>query len=118
MIQICGESIIILFKIIFEPSFCEAEFHNTLKKGNKATVYKKEKKLQCFIYGSFIIFLGTTSRSSFILKNFCTAKPLPIIHSIKTVFNSNVGGADVTGVFLVFSKAFNKVLHDELLLLN
>ena len=44
MIQICGESIIILFKIIFEPSFCEAEFHNTLKKGNKATVYKKEKK--------------------------------------------------------------------------
>ena len=58
--------------------------------------------------------LFTSSQSGFLPDNSCIAQLLSIIHEIYTAFDNN-SDADVSGVFLVTLKAFDKVLHSSYL---
>ena len=58
--------------------------------------------------------LFTPSQSGFLAGDSCIAQLLSIIHEIQTSFDSNPP-ADVRGVFLDISKAFDKVWRKGLL---
>ena len=58
--------------------------------------------------------LFTPSQSGFLAGDSCIAQLLSIIHEIQTSFDSNPP-ADVRGVFLGISNAFDKVWHKGLL---
>ena len=58
--------------------------------------------------------LFTSSQSSFLSRNSCTAQLLSIIHEIQSAFDDNPT-FDMRGIFLDISKAFDKVWHDEVL---
>ena len=136
MIKICGESITVPLKIIFEQSLKEKKFPELWKKANIVTVHKKEDKnliknyrpvslLPIFskvyervIYNALFNYfkdnkLFTYSQSGFLPGDSCIAQLLSIIHEIQTAFDNNP--VDVRGVFLDISKAFDKVWHIGLL---
>ena len=131
MIKICGESITVPLKITFEQSLKEKKFPKVWKKANIVPVHKKEDKnliknyrpvslLPIFskiyervIYNALFNYfkdnkLFITSESGFLPGDSCRAQLLSIIHEIQTVFDKNPA-ADVRGVFLDISKAFDKV---------
>ena len=58
--------------------------------------------------------LFTPSESGFLGDDSCIAQLLSIIHEIQTAFDENPT-ADVRGVFLDISKAFDKVWHDGII---
>ena len=58
--------------------------------------------------------LFTPSQSGFLPGDSCIAQLLAIIHEIQTAFDENPA-ADVRGIFLDISKAFDKVWHEGLL---
>ena len=130
MIKICGESITVPLKIIFEQSLKEKKFPEVWKKANIVPVYKKDHKnliknycpvsllpIFCKIYGRVIynsLFnyfkdnkLFKSSQPGSVPGDSCIAQLLSIIHEIQTV--------DVRGVFLDISKAFDKVWYIGLL---
>ena len=137
MIKICGESITVPLKIIFEQSLKKKKFPEVWKKTNIVPVHKKEDKnliknnfrvslLPIFskIYervidnALFIYFkdnkLFTPSQSGFLPGDSCIAQLLSIIHEIQTAFDNNPA-VDMRGVFRDISKAFDKVWHNGLL---
>ena len=137
MIKICGESITVPLKIIFEQSLKENKFPEVWKKANIVPVHKKEDKnliknyrpvslLPIFskiyervIYNALFNYfkdnkLFTPSQSGFLPGDSCIAQLLSIIHEIQTAFDNNPAD-DVRGVFLDISKAFDKVWHIGLL---
>ena len=57
--------------------------------------------------------LFTPSQSGFLRGDSSIAQLLSVIHEIQTAFDNNPT-ADVRGVFLDISKAFDKVWHDGL----
>ena len=58
--------------------------------------------------------LFTPFQSGFLPGDSCIAQLLSIIHEIQTAFDENPT-ADVRGVFLDLSKAFDKVWHDGII---
>ena len=58
--------------------------------------------------------LFTRSQSGFLPGDSCIPQLLSIIHEIQTAFDENPT-ADVKGVFLDLSKAFDKVWHDGII---
>ena len=136
MIKICGESITVPLKIIFEQSLKEKKWKYG-KKANIVPVHKKEGKnliknyrpvslLPVFskiyervIYNALFNYfkdnkLFTPSQSGFLPGNSCIAQLLSVIHEIQTAFDSSPA-VDVRGVFLDISRAFDKVWHIRLL---
>ena len=78
------------------------------------------KMFQRVIYNSLSNYfqsdrLFTPSQSGFLPGDSCIAQLLSIINEIQTAFDENPT-VDVRGVFLDLSKAFNKVLHDGIIL--
>ena len=136
MIKICNESITIPLKIIFDESLKNGVFPEIWKRAYVVPVHKKDKGLvknyhpisllpifgkifERVIYNSlFNYFLSnklfTPSQSGFLAGDSCIAQLLSIIREIQTAFDENPT-ADVRGVFLDISKAFDKVWHDGLL---
>ena len=137
MIKICNESITIPLKIIFDQSLKNGVFPEIWKRANVVPVHKKDDKslvknyrlislLPIFgkifervicnsLFNYFISnTLFTPSQSGFLPGDSCIAQLLSIIHEIQTVFDENPT-ADVRGVFLDISKAFDKVWHEGLL---
>ena len=137
MIKICGESITVPLKIIFEQSLKENKFPEVWKKANIVPVHKKEDKnliknyrpvslLPIFskiyervIYNALFNYfkdnkLFTPSQSGFLPGDSCIAQLLSIIHEIQTAFDNNPT-VDVKGVFPDISKAFDKVWYIGLL---
>ena len=137
MIKICNESITIPLEIIFDESLKNGVFPEIWKRANVVPVHKTDDKslvknyrpisllpifgkiFEKVIYNSlFNYFISnkrfTPSQSGFLPGDSCTAQLLSIIHEIQTAFDENPT-ADVRGVFLDISKAFDKVWHDGLL---
>ena len=137
MIKICNESITIPLKIIFDESLKNSIFPEIWKRANVVPVHKKDAKslvknycpislLSIFgkifervIYNSlFNYFISNKpfapSQSGFLPGDSCIAQLLSIIHEMQTAFDGSPA-ADVRGVFLDISKAFDKVWHDGLL---
>ena len=137
MIQICGESIAFPLKLLFETALKEKKFPDIWKLANVVPVHKKEEKkllknyrpisllpifskiFERVIYNSLFNHfvsnkLFTPSQSGFLAGDSCIAQLLSIIHEIQTSFDSNPP-ADVKGVFLDISKAFDNVCHEGLL---
>ena len=135
MIKFCEESITIPLKIIFEEALKCGVFLEIWKKANVVSVNKKEDKtlvknyrpisllpifskiFERVIYNSIFNYfisnkLFTPSQSGFLLGDY--AQLLSIIHEIQTAFDENPV-ADVRGIFLDISKAFDKVWHECLL---
>ena len=129
MIKIYTESFTIPLKIIFEESLKKQIFLEIQKKANVVPVHKKKDKnliknyrsnsllpifgkiFERVIYYSLFnhflsIKLFTPSQSGFPPGDSCIAQLLPIIHEIQTTFDSSPT-ADVRGVFLDISKAFD-----------
>ena len=139
MIKFWEESITIPLKplkIIFEEYFCGV-FPKLWKKANVVPVHKKEDKtlvknyrlisllpifskiFERVIYSSIFNYfisnkLFTPSQSGFLPGDSCIAQLLSIIHEIQTAFDENPV-ADVRGIFLDISKAFDKVWYEGLL---
>ena len=130
MVQICGKSIGLLLKLLFETALKGKKFPDVWKLANVVPVHKKEEinllKSYCLIsilpifseiferviYNTlFNHFLNnelfTPLQSGFLPGDSCIAQLLSITHEIQTSFNSNPP-ADVRGVFLNISKAFDK----------
>ena len=137
VIQIYGESIALPLKLLFETALKEKKFPDIWKLANVVPVHKKEEKkllknyrpislLPIFskifervihnpLFNHFVSNkLFTPAQSGFLPGDSCIAQMLSIIHEIKTSFDSNPP-ADVRGVFLDISKAFDKVWHKGLL---
>ena len=137
MIKICNESTTIPLKIIFNESLKSGVFPEIWKRANVVLVHKKDDKslvknyrpvsllpifgkiFERVIYNSLFNYfisneLFTPSQSSFLPGDSCITQLLSIIHEIQTAFDENPT-ADVRGVFLDISKAFDKVWHDGLL---
>ena len=137
MIHICGDPIALPLMLVFEMALKEKKFPDIWKKANVVTVHKKEendllrnyrpisllsgfsKVFERIIYNSlFNHLIGskrfTPSQSGFLPRDSCIAQLLAIIHKIQTNFDSKPP-ADVRGVFLDISKAFDKVWHKGLL---
>ena len=133
MIQICGESVALLLKILSEKALKEKKFPDIWKLGHVVPVHKKEEKnllknycpislLPIFskiferviynpLFNHFVSNkLFTPTRSGFLPGDSCIAQMLSIIHEIKTSFDSNPP-VDVRGVFLDISKSFDRVWH-------
>ena len=66
------------------------------------------KMFEIFIENKII----SSSQSGFKLEDFCINQLLPITHDIYSYFES----LEVRNVFLDISKAFDKVLHDGIIL--
>ena len=136
MIKFCEESITIPLKIIFDESLKCGVFPEIWKKANVVPVHKKEDKtlvknyrpisllpifsktFERVIYNSIFNYfisnkLFTPSQSGFLPGDSCIAQLLSIIHEIQTAFDENPV-ADVRGIFLDISKAFDKVWHEGL----
>ena len=137
MIKIYNESITIPLKIIFDESLKNGVFPEIWKRANVVPVHKKDDKslvknyrpisllpifgkiFERVIHNSLFNYfisnkLFTLSQSGFLPGDPCIAQLLSIIHEIQTAFDENPT-ADVRGVFLDISKAFDKVWHDRLL---
>ena len=137
MIKLCEESIVIPLKIIFEDSLKCGVFPEIWKKANVVPVHEKEDKtlvknyrpisllpifgkiFERVIYNSIFNYfisnkLFTPSQSGFLPGDSCIAQLLSIIHENQTAFDENPP-ADVRGIFLDLSKAFDKVWHEGLL---
>ena len=133
MTNICGESITVTLKIIFERSLKEKKFPQLWEKANIVPVHKKEvknliknyhpdsllpifsKTYERVIYNDIFNYfkynkLFTPFQSGFLPGDSCIAQLLSAILEIQTAFDNNPA-ADVKGVFLDFSKAFDKVWH-------
>ena len=133
MIKICGASITVPLKIIFEQSLKERKFPELWRKIDVVPVHKKEDKnliknyrpvslLPIFskiyervIYNALCNYfksnnLFTPSQSGFLPGGSCTAQLLSAIHEIQTAFD-NIPAVDVRGIFLDISKVFDKVSH-------
>ena len=132
-----GESIALPLKLLSEPALKEKKFPDIWKLSNVVPAHKKEEKIflknyrpisllpifskifERVIYNSLFNHfvsnkLFTPSQSGFLAGDSCIAQLLSIIHEIQTSFDSNPP-ADVKGVFLDISKAFDKVCHEGLL---
>ena len=137
MIQICGESIALPLKLLFETALKEKKFPDIWKLANVVPVHKKEEKkllknyrpisllpifskiFERVIYNSlFNHFVSNKlfkpSESVFLPVDSCISQLLSIIHEIQTSFHSNLP-VDVRGVFLDISKTFDKVSRKGLL---
>ena len=137
MIQICGESIALPLKLIFETALKEKKFPDIWKIANVVPVHKKEEKnllrnyrpisllpifskiFERVIYNCLFNYfvtnkLFTPAQSGFLPGDSCIAQLLSIIHEIQTNFDTNPP-ADVRGVLLDISKAFGKVWHKGLI---
>ena len=131
------DNIALTLKLLFETKLKEKKFPDIWKLANVVPVHKKEEKkllknyrpislLPIFskiflrvIYNSLFNYfvsnkLFTPSQSGYLPGDWCIAQLLSIIHEIQTSFDSNPP-ADVTGVFLDISKAFDKVWQKDLL---
>ena len=131
MIKICGESITVPLKIIFEQSLKENKFPEVWKKANIVPVHKKEDKnliknyrpvslLPIFskiyervIYNVLFNYfkdnkLCAPSQSRFLPGDSCIAQLLSIMHEMQTGFDNNPP-VDGKGVVVDVSKAFDKV---------
>ena len=137
MIKICGESITVPLKIIFEQSLKENKFPEVWKKANIVPAHKKEDKnliknyrpvslLPIFskiyervIYNVLFNYfkdnkLCAPSQSRFLPGDSCIAQLLSIMHEMQTGFDNNPP-VDGKGVVVDVSKAFDKVWHIGLL---
>ena len=137
VIKVCEESITIPLKILFDESLKCGVFPEIWKKANVVPVNKIEDKtlvknyrpisllpifskiFERVIFNSIFNYfisnkLFTTSQSGFLPEDSCIAQLLSIIHEIQTAFDENPV-ADVRGIFLDISKAFDKVWHEGLL---
>ena len=133
MIKICSQSRTLPLKIIFEHSIKTGKFPEIWEKANIVPVHKREHKMlvknyrpisllrifgkmfERVIYNSLFNYfqsnrLFTPSQSG----DSCIAQLLSIIYEIQTAFEENPT-ADVRGVFLDLSKAFDKVWHDGII---
>ena len=137
MIKICSQSLILPLKIIFEHSLKKGKFLEKLKKANVVPVHKKEDKMlvknyrpisllpifgkmfERVIYNSLFNYfqsniLFTPSQSGFLPGDSCDVELLSTVCEIQTAFDENPT-ADVRGVFLDISKAFDKNWHDGII---
>ena len=137
MLQICGESIALPLKLLFETALKEKKIPDIWKLANVVPAHKKEEKnllknycpisllpifskifervIYNFLFNHFVSNkLLTPSQSVFLPGDSCVAQLLLIIHEIQAIVDSNPP-ADVRGVFLDISKAFDNVWHKGLL---
>ena len=132
VIQICDESIALSLKLLFKTTLKEKKFPDIWKLTNVFLFTKKEESLlknyrpisllpifseifERVIYNSFFNHFVSNKRftrlpSGFLPGNSCIAQLLSIIHKMQTNFDSNPP-ANVRGVFLDISKAFDNVWH-------
>ena len=137
MIQICGDSIILPLKMIFESAIRLNHFPDSWKKGNIIPVHKKESKnlvknyrpisllpifgkiFEKIIYNKLFQYLQenkflSDNQSGFRSGDSCISQLIAITHEIYKAFDGNPS-LETRGVFLDISKAFDKVWHDGLL---
>ena len=133
MIKMCGESLALPLKMIFEVALNDGVFPDDWKKGNIVPVHKKDLKTMLINYRPIsllpifakifekIIFtsmfeyfieneLFTVCQSGFLPDDSCTSQLLSIIHEMQKSFDKSPT-IDVRGIFLNISKAFDKVWH-------
>ena len=136
MIKLCGNSICKPLSIIFKDCLSEGKFPHEWEKANVAPVHKKGNKqrlenyrpisllpicskiFERLIYNDMFTFFTENNliypnQSGFRPGDSCVNQLLAIIHEIYKSFDE---GFEVRGVFLVISKAFDKVWHEGLLL--
>ena len=137
MIKMCGESLALPLKMIFEAALNDGVFPDDWKKGNIVPVHKKDLKTMLINYRPIsllpifakifekIIFtsmfeyfieneLFTVCQSGFLPGDSCTSQLLSIIHEIQKSFDESPP-IDVRSIFLDISKAFDKVWHKRLI---
>ena len=137
MIQLCGDSIILPLKIIFENALRTGCFPDSWKKGNIIPVHKKSSKqdvsnyrpisllpifgkiFEKIIYNNLYSYLLqnkilNNSQSGFRTGDSCVNQLIAITHEIYKDFAGNPS-LETRGVFLDISKAFDKVWHEGLL---
>ena len=131
MIKLCGKTIAIPLKLIFQSMLEEGVFPDDSKKSNVVSVHKRYSKTLIKNYRSIsllpifskvferLIFnsvfnyfiqnkLFTECRSGFIPGNSCVAQLLSVTDEICKSFDCNPS-YDIRGTFLGISKAFDKV---------
>ena len=131
MINMCGDSLALPLKIIFEAALNNGVFPDDWKKSNIITVHKKDLKTMLINYRPIsllpifakifekIIFrsmfeyfieneLFTVCQSGFLPGGSCTLQLLSIIHEIQKSFDESPP-IDVRRIFLDISKSFDKV---------
>ena len=131
MINMCGDSLALPLKIIFEAALNNGVFPDDWKKSNIITVHKKDLKTMLINYRPIsllpifakifekIIFtsmfeyfieneLFTVCQSGFLPGGSCTVQLLSIIHEIQKSFDESPP-IDVRRIFLDISKLFDKV---------
>ena len=131
MIKLCGKSIVYLLKLIFEAFLQGGEPPDYWKKANVVSVHKKESKNLVDNYRpiSLLPIFGKIServifkclfnyfhknelyikcQSGFLPGDSGNSQLLSIVHDINSSFDCDPT-QDVSGIFLDFSKAFDKV---------
>ena len=137
MIHLCGDSIILPLKIIFENALKSGCFPDSWKKGNVIPVHKKASKqsvsnyrpisllpifgkiFEKIIYNNLYSYLIENeilneNQSGFRKGDSCVNQLIAITHEIFNNFSGNPS-LETRGVFLDISKAFDKVWHEGLL---
>ena len=137
MIKMCGESLALPLKMIFEAALNDGVFPDDWKKGNIVPVHKKDLKTMLINYRPIsllpifakifekIIFtsifeyfienqLFTVCQSGFFTADSCTSQLLSVKHKIQISFDESPP-IDVRGILLDISKAFDKVWHKGLI---
>ena len=132
MIKIFSESLTVPLKIMFEQSLKGGRFPEIWRKANVVPVHKNEDKnflknyrpislfpifskvLERVIYNSLFNHFHIFSQSGFLPGDSYIAQLLSIIHEIQTAFDKNPT-AEVRGILLNISKAFDKVWNSSLL---
>ena len=137
MIQLCGDSIILPLKIIFENALKTGCFPDSWKKGIIIQVHKKSNKqivdnyrpisllpifgkiFEKIIYNNLYSYLLQSkslnnNQSGFRTGDSCVNQLIAITHEIYKDFTGNPS-LETRGVFLDISKAFDKVWHEGLL---
>ena len=137
MIQLCGNSIILPLKIIFENALKTGCFPDSWKKGIIIPVHKKSNKqivdnyrpisllpifgkiFEKIIYNNLYSYLLQSkilnnNQSGFRTGDSCINQLIAITHEIYKDFTGNPS-LETRGVFLDISKAFDKVWHEGLL---
>ena len=130
MIQLCGDSIILPLKTIFESAIKSSHFPDSWKKGNIIPVHKKESKnlrksyrpisllpifgkiFEKVIYNNLFKYFQVNkflsdNQSGFRSGDSCTSQLIAITHEIYKAFDGNPS-LETRGVFLDISKALIK----------
>ena len=136
MLKLCGDSICKPLELIFKTCYEMVDFHWNGKKANVVPIHKKADKqsiksyrpvsllpicgkiFERLLFDTMFIFFSknnllSPNQSGFGQRDSCINQLLSIYREVLSAFDMEL---EVRGIFLDISKAFDKVLHDGLIL--